>query len=131
MGYRSDVLGLVYGTGTNVDRYIKQHKKVHGDKSVFDLFPAGNNDDNEGITIGTTIRDEVEYKYIKLSGSDWKWYDSYEDVQAWEQFMKASKIYGLEWEFSRIGEEEQDIESIKSGSAKDFVYVVRHIYNDI
>ena len=140
MGYRSEVVGLVYGEEKRVDEYIALHKIEYGDKSILDIFPM-NDDPNElwvdGITIKTEPRQEfggegeppkqVKYKFIKLYGSDWKWYPEYEDVKTWDKFMRSSEVFGLEYEFARIGEESNDVEHITSENAEYMVYISRSI----
>ena len=136
MGYRSEVAGLVYGEEKKVDEYLALHKVKYGDKNILEIYPE-NDDPNDlwlnGISITTEPRQEfggegeppkqVMYKFIKLYGSDWKWYDTYEDVITWDDFMRGAEGFGLEYEFARVGEEVSDIELIYSESAEHLLDV--------
>jgi hypothetical protein len=64
---------------------------------------------------------------------DYKWYDSYPEVQAFnefeERFTSMEKCVDGTWacEFARIGEETDDIEERNSNHADYILRVVRHI----
>ena len=64
---------------------------------------------------------------------DYKWYDSYPEVQAFnefeERFTNMEKCHDGTWafEFARIGEETDDIEERNSNHADYILRVVRHI----
>lgn len=134
MGYRSEVVGLVYGKESKVDEYLALHKIEYGDKSILDIFNV-NPDPNdlwvEGISIVTRERNVLAdpprqemCKYIKLYGADWKWYEDFEDVKTWHLFMQKAEEFGLDFEFARVGEDQEDTESEMSSNA-DYVLEIR------
>lgn len=46
-----------------------------------------------------------------LYGSDWKWYENYDDVKAWDELWESmQKVEGISGYFCRVGEERSDIE---------------------
>ena len=51
-----------------------------------------------------------------LYGSDWKWYEDYEDVKAWNELWESmQKVEGISGYFVRVGEEQADIEEMEFG----------------
>ena len=127
MGYRSQVESVVYGEAEKVDLYIVKHKMEYGDVNLF----SGTDFNTDSLYIVEKMKQQVEryedagrtkpvfkeipYKYIRLSGADWKWYDEYDDVKRWDKFMTESEEFGLNYEFARVGEEEGDAERRDGG----------------
>jgi hypothetical protein len=61
-------------------------------------------------------------KFI-LYGNDWKWYDSYPDVQAWNELWENMQdIEGISGYFVRVGEERDDIEETHFGDDPCYDY---------
>jgi hypothetical protein len=142
MGYRSRVRGCVYGDAEQVDLYIVKHKMQYGDKNVFEYFDTAREDKgvyHEGISFKekeawTYTNDEgiektarPKYKIVDLEGSDWKWYEDYEDVKMWHKFMEEAEEFGLMYEFVRCGESTDDIEDLRSNENENFLYQVTDI----
>jgi len=69
---------------------------------------------------------------IKFYLTDVKWYESYSDIQGFEQALKKFEKLADEgnkwyWEFVRLGEEVEDIEERRSYQADGLLHVVRSI----
>ena len=126
MGYRSQVRSIIYGEPELVDALLAK-EKLAGDKGIQHLFdgfitvtdslqrvyvPKQNTD---GTTESERI--EVPMKVIDLEGSDWKWYDEYDDVKHWHALLTEAENMGLNYEFVRVGEESGDIEEDRSADA--------------
>jgi len=123
MGYRSQVRCLIYGTKEALEAYMTEQALVFN-SGVFAHFRDSLTrytskiklrilDDNLNIKESHT-----EIHVLDLYGDSWKWYETYPGVQAWENFMTNSEEAGLAWEFIRIGEESDDIESRSGGDAQ-------------
>lgn len=116
MGYRSDVKSLIYGDVERMKVFIVKTKLL-GANNALDLF-------KDNIVIQTVKADpSTELTCIELQGEDWKWYESYADVIAWEALLKEAEKDGLDYEFVRIGEESNDIEERCSTDARYFISV--------
>ena len=103
MGYRSEVKSLIYGSKDEM-RLFKE--------SVFDLYNQVREDFNNEITDETNSKFELLY----LNAPYTKWYEDYEEVQRWEKLYFLANEFGLNTEFTRIGESsEGDIEFLNDG----------------
>lgn len=105
MGYRSEVRYLVMFYDKEV---YDEFKVKYALDPAFDII----RDDDE------LFDDEM---CMITFHSDWsKWYDSYPDVQAHKKLLEMADEFverypeGIDWKFTRIGEEIDDIE-IQSG----------------
>ena len=103
MGYRSAVKAIVYGDKETLRGYMAIEKLR--DKNVFQEF--------EGRLELKYMVDE--YAVLDLTLDDVKWYEGYDDVAAWERFMRDCVDHGLNYEFVRLGEELNDIETEQNG----------------
>jgi hypothetical protein len=124
MGYRSDVTAVFYC-----------HKKE--DYAPMKLFVEENLLINSKWMQENT-KEEVsagDNKYMCFRGEDVKWYESYADVQLFNEFIKAFKELAdedggeLTWayEFVRIGEELDDIHTEESDGAMNVLNVYRGV----
>jgi len=103
MGYRSEVKSVIYGEPSKVDAFLKEHE-AEFDQVLKDF----------GVCI--SIKGSDFRKYVYLNVDYVKWYDEYEDVQRWHEFLEAAQKFGLCIEFVRVGESCQgDIEQIYGG----------------
>jgi hypothetical protein len=95
MGYRSQVHSLIYGPTPEVTKLIALEKlKPY---SVFTAF-------EEHITVNKLNDGGYDETIITLIGDDWKWYDTYDDIIAWNNLMAdARKNPKLCVEFCRVG----------------------------
>lgn len=129
MGYRSDVTVIMYA-GTPEEQ-VMVNEWVKGQLAKRDAADTMHKDFH---FMERMVRFEVE---------DWKWYDSYEEVQWLEKLFedyadtfitadtenpRDNSTYAIE--FARVGEDYQDIESWSRGAAQDRLYVSRAIRVD-
>jgi len=118
MGYRSDVQALIY--------------PANGDTNLLEY-------DKLKLLFGTTFKDVFEawgedyfswndpHRVLKFSANSVKWYDSYPEIQKFVKFLEDVRELGYEYEFMRIGEEDDDVETDRTGDAEGFMYVSRTI----
>lgn len=126
MGYRSDVAIAIYGPEdamvpflavqrmTTTSPLVTEHERV--DTYGFGMMVNGEN---------------VRHCMVKTQMESVKWYESYPDVQAWENLMaEAGENPALAVEFIRIGEDTEDTESRYYGdNCQYFLSVYRAINN--
>lgn len=137
MGYRSEVRCLIYGSKDNLDAYLAE--KMYIDNEVSIIFRPGDNGGFKNSLTRYTIPDKISEQdgsettetlhVLDLYGDSWKWYEGYEDVTAWEAFMRGAPEAGLEYEFIRIGEDVADIEQEASDNAA--YYLSLHTYSSM
>ena len=118
MGYRSDVQALIYPA--NGDTNLLEYNKLK-------------------LLFGTTFKDVFEawgedyfswndpHRVLKFSANSIKWYDSYPEVQKFVQFLTDVAGLDYQYEFIRIGEEDDDIEDDRTGDAEGYMYINRSI----
>jgi hypothetical protein len=129
MGYRSDVVAIVYAI----------HEPFAGqtvfaiDKKRYPLLKT---------LMNTTFKDITEmwgrhFKWYDKDGvlafnvESIKWYDNDRDIKAFEKFLKEIERCGFEYEFTRVGENRDDIETHESSRALGLVQVETKIRIDI
>ena len=113
MGYRSQVAGCF-----SVDSYTEEseHDRAKFKEMIgfiklsrfYEVWSVHNPEtpDAYGWADGVFI----------LYGSDWKWYESYDDVKAWEELWEQMQgVKGVSGYFCRVGEEYNDIEEREFG----------------
>lgn len=103
MGYRSEVAGLIYAPQELVNKFKKDHA---------DVIQLLDDEFNDG---SLKYLGNEEYDFIYLHGKQWKWYDSFKEVEAWHKLMDLAEKDGLAVEFVRIGEDYDDIETEYQG----------------
>jgi len=123
MGYRSDVVAVFYTQDPNEFPSIK----LFIDEHVPEWF--------RGDKYMTTFTGNNNLQGIKFDLQDVKWYESYPDVQGFEQALnKFEKLADggdkWLWEFVRIGEEVEDVEERSCSEAHNLIYVSRSIECD-
>ena len=114
MGYRSQVAGCI-----SVDSYTKESEQ---DRAKFREM-VGFIKLSRFYEVWTVHNPETPDAFgwadgcFVLYGSDWKWYESYDDVQAWNELWESmQEIEGISGYFCRVGEEANDIEEHEFGS---------------
>lgn len=116
MGYRSEVTAVFYARGADEWPLLKLF--------VAENFPKDWLESLEEVHNGTTSG-------FVFRVSDYKWYDSYPEVQEFEEFerkfTRMEKCVNGTWafEFVRIGEDYNDIENRNSNHADYVLSVVR------
>lgn len=123
MGYRSDVHALFYTTNKDDLPVLKLFMDENYPKDLHDL---------EEIKSNRIYGYEMKYENVK-------WYESYEDVQAFDAFktkylalIDEQEENGKEWafEFIRIGEDTEDVECENSMASVGVLSVSRRIEAD-
>lgn len=124
MGYRSQVRCLIYGEPNKIDAMVMKWRHTGG----FDLWNSE--------AFGPSLREYAAthngapMRIIDMYGDDWKWYEDYPEVQAWEAFMRTAEEFDCQYEFMRIGEEDSDIEVERSGDNEYWLSISRQIVVD-
>lgn len=131
MGYRSSVVCLMYGNNdigdnTIVKEFVRSRVESY-------LGEKGDGYDH--------VRDAFDYSGwgVKFECEDWKWYDSYPDIQFLEQLFDefeelvigedaSNTSYALE--YVRVGESLEDIEQRFRGAIESRLDVDRVVYVD-
>ena len=118
MGYRSDVQALIYPPS--------------GDQNLLEY-------DKLKLLMNTTFKDVYEswgddwftwddkHRVLKFSANSVKWYDSYPEIERFIKFLAEVRDLEYEYEFIRIGEEDDDLETDSTGDANHYMYVERTI----
>lgn len=124
MGYRSDVMALVY-PATELSKEERTEKyavlKTLVNTTYRNMWEAWES------CFEWVDRDEV----LKFACSDVKWYPSYTDIAVFEQFMDSVGDCGYDTEFVRIGEDYSDIETTYSDTATYHLSVRRAIESEV
>jgi hypothetical protein len=122
MGYRSDVRALIYPS--NGDQNLVEYEKLK-------------------LLMNTTFKDVYEawgddyftwddrHRVLKFSAESVKWYESYPDVAKFSPFLDEVHKLDYEYEFVRVGEENDDDEVMSSGDAEHFLCIQRTIESSI
>ena len=124
MGYRSDVMAVFYTRDEKEFPSIK----LFIDENIPEWF--------RGDEYMTTFTGNNNLQGIKFDLQSVKWYESYPDVQGFEQAMRKFEKLADEgskwnWEFVRLGEEVEDVEERHSYNSENLIYVVRSIESDV
>jgi len=131
MGYRSDVMILVYGNALAMDAYVANWKaeetKGMSDQQTEDFYEALNKD------CRAFYYNNDECKGLALEFDSVKWYESYTDVQRYTRFFKGAPNYhGLSYEYMRVGEEYDDNEQDYAGdNVEFFLRLIRSIDSEV
>lgn len=118
MGYRSDVKALIYPLGGEHNLLEYDKLKLLFNTTFQDVFEAWGED---------YFSWNDKHRVLEFDANSVKWYDSYPEVQRLTKFLSEVQDLGYEYEFMRIGEEDDDIETDNSGDAENFMYVERTI----
>jgi hypothetical protein len=117
MGYRSDVVALVYPAGgaENLLNYDKLKLLMN---TTFKAFFESWSEYFEW---------DDPHRALKFEIDSVKWYDSYPDVMAFGKFLSDIQALDYEYEIMRVGEEDTDIEYDSTGDAQGYLSVSRTI----
>jgi len=123
MGYRSNVMAVFY----TYEPSEFPAMKLFIDENVPEWFK-----DEEYMS---TFERTDNLQGIKFYLTDVKWYESYSDIQGFEQALKKFEKLADEgnkwyWEFVRLGEEVEDIEERHGYNSDNLIYVSRSIECD-
>jgi len=118
MGYRSDVKALIYPLGGEHNLLEYDKLKTLMNTTFKDVFEAWGED---------YFSWNDKHRVLEFDANSVKWYDSYPEVQRFVKFLSEVQELGYEYEFLRIGEEDEDIEADSTGDAENYMYVERTI----
>jgi hypothetical protein len=118
MGYRSDVKALIYPLGGEHNLLEYDKLKLLFNTTFQDVFEAWGED---------YFSWNDKHRVLEFDANSVKWYDSYPEVQRLAKFLSEVQELGYEYEFLRIGEEDEDIEADSTGDAENYMYVERTI----
>lgn len=118
MGYRSDVKALIYPLGGEHNLLEYDKLKTLMNTTFKDVFEAWGED---------YFSWNDKHRVLEFNANSVKWYESYPDVALFTPFLDEVHKLGYEYEFMRIGEDDNDVESMSSGDAENFMYVERTI----
>jgi len=118
MGYRSDVKAIIYPLGGD-DNLLEYDKlKLLFNTTFQDVFTSWGED---------YFSWDDNHRALIFDANSVKWYDSYPEVQKFIVFLRDVQGLGYEYEFMRIGEEDDDVETDRTGDAEGYMYVSRSI----
>ena len=118
MGYRSDVQALIYPLGGDQNLLEYDKLKLLFNTTFKDVFEAWGKD---------YFSWDDKHRVLKFDANSVKWYDSYPEVQKFVQFLTDVAGLDYQYEFLRLGEEDDDIEDDRTGDAQGFMYINRSI----
>ena len=118
MGYRSDVKALVYPLGGEHNLLQYEQLKLLMNTTFKDVYEAWGDD---------YFTWDDKHRVLKFSAESVKWYESYPDVAKFPPFLDALHDLEYEYEFMRIGEDDDDIETNRTGDSESYMYVARTI----
>jgi hypothetical protein len=122
MGYRSSVKSLIYGEFKPMQEFI-EHTKLIEENNPLELFK-----DSIVYQKLKNGASHSEWLCIELQGEDWKWYESFPDVQAWLRLLNSAKKMGLQYELTLVGED-GCIEEDRTADCEYFI--ATHSYSEI
>lgn len=118
MGYRSDVKALIYPQSGDQNLLEYDKLKLLFNTTFKDVFEAWGKEYFEW---------DDEHRVLIFDANSVKWYDSYPEVEKFVQFLTDVAGLDYEYEFLRLGEEDDDIEDDRTGDANGYMYVSRSI----
>ena len=123
MGYRSEVTALIYPAGGehNLLEYDKLKLLMNTTfKELFDEW-GGEREFEDGWEW------DDNHRVLQFIATSVKWYDSYPEVQRFVKFLEEVHELEYEYEFIRLGEEDDDVETDSTGDANGYLSVRRSI----
>jgi len=131
MGYRSDVTAIVYSTHKpfGVDSFYALDKE-----NKYPLLKTLMNTTFKDITEmwGNHLKWYDKDGLLVFKVDDIKWYDHDKDIEAFETFLlQEVERCGFEFEFARVGENHDDIETHASSHALGLLQVETIVRIDI
>lgn len=127
MGYYSEVRAVIFGEEDKLLAYITAAKLIENNP-VFHHFKDNLTTYHTTINTPGELNDYRVVHVLEIYGENWKWNESYEDVQAWMNFMRNAPDHELDYEFARVGEgdgDNQDVETEQSSDDVDFFHIRR------
>lgn len=123
MGYRSEVTALIYPDGGEHSALNYNKLKLLMNttfKQVFDEW-GGEREFNDGWEWNDDVL------VLQFTATSVKWYDSYPEVERFVKFLEEVQELEYQYEFIRLGEEDDDMETDSTGDANSYLSVRREI----
>ena len=113
MGYRSQVAVVIYGDSRDAEKYALLKTLMNTTfKDAYTEFD-GNAEWHDDKHV------------LEFAMEDVKWYDGYGDVKLFMGMLDGiGDIEGFNYEFMRLGEDENDIESMQGGECGEYILSV-------
>lgn len=118
MGYRSDVKALIYPVSS-------EHSLIEYDKLKLLMNTTFKNVLDSWGDESFTWDDK--HRILMFNADSIKWYESFPEVASFPKFLEDVHELEYEYEFIRLGEEDDDVESDSTGDAQGYMYVSRSI----
>ena len=131
MGYRSEVgYAIAFNEELKYSDDVPENERLLKGRDVFNTFlaEAKLRDDTKLCFEHDELDVQESSLLLKFYASDWKWYDSFDDVQCHENLLNLAQEYidaqeeddklkqlSISYGFVRIGEETEDIEQKYGG----------------
>lgn len=131
MGYRSQVRSVIYGPKDKMLAFITEQTLIDN-SIVFNDFKANLTYYEAQINIYTeeATKDMIVH-VLDLYGDGWKWYESYPEVDAWHKLLADAAEAELWTEFTRIGENEDDVVHDSTDDNAGLLLIHRSLGDDI
>lgn len=133
MGYRSDVAICIYGPKDKMIALVAA-ARIQGCMPV-NAFSGYTNVPGSFTLEGRAGLHMFDYddnkRMIHAYYEEVKWYDGYEDVDTWTEFLRKAAAAELSTEFIRIGENYEDIDAEQYGECQYYLGVHRSMQIDI
>jgi len=150
MGYRSDIIVAFYTQDREGAEYKERNERNRAKLKLFveTNFPEDLRNDADGFDGGLKVFDTPTRLVYEFKNTHVKWYDSYPEVAAFEQFWDSFEALcenrtpnapaedadteSVDWaaEYVRLGENHDDIEERSLGEADWLLRVSRTIETD-
>ena len=123
MGYRSNVEIVIYGPTDRVTAFIAAQRVLGAKWMEYE---------HDVTAYHRPYKPEEHWTMIHAAYHDVKWYEGYDEVQAWNALMNdVADDDFLNYEYVRVGEEYEDVECEVHGSEREyFIYPSRDIIRD-
>lgn len=134
MGYRSEVIALIYPDIDDSAGETERGEKLYTQLKLLMATTFKDLLGGEEMDFGTYMSWEDAEGVLKFNLEDVKWYESYPDVQAFMEMLRAfdgnadEPIEGYCTEFIRLGEESDDTDVRSTGeNIRYYLQVCRSI----
>jgi len=118
MGYRSDVKALIYPVSSEHSLIEYDKLKLLMNTTFKDVLDSWGNE---------SFSWDDKHRILVFNANSIKWYESYPEVDMFPKFLEDVHELEYEYEFIRLGEEDDDVEEDSTGDAQGYMYVSRTI----
>jgi len=118
MGYRSDVKALIYPVSSEHSLIEYDKLKLLMNTTFKHVLDSWGNE---------SFSWDDKHRILVFNANSVKWYESYPEVDMFPKFLADVHELEYEYEFIRLGEEDDDVEEDSTGDAQGYMYVSRTI----